>query len=173
MINSLGHVTADVESTTDALQQRQSVNSHESRVVGDFQVIVNLGQEREGEVVQLVVSDNGKSLADLSQVGCGERLETIVVETERAVELSKGRHRDGTAETESKVGCPDQVGQRDLDGLVVVRKVKGAGDVAKLHGDIVDVTVVGNLESLGLLDVDTRQGADGSVLDIDLLRLFD
>jgi hypothetical protein len=169
----LGHVTANVECTTNALEQRQTINTHEVGVVGDLQVVVDLGQEGESQVVELVVTDNGKGLADFSQVGCREGLETVVVETKGAVELHQGGHRDGTAEAECQVGGPDQVGQRDLDSLVVVREVERVGDIAQLHGDVVDVLVVGNLERLGLDDVDAGEGADSSVLDINLLGSLD
>jgi hypothetical protein len=169
----LGHVTADIKSTTDALKQGVTVDGHQVGVVGDLQVVVDLGQKREGQVVELLVADNGKGLADLSQVGSRESLKAIVVETERTVELHQGGHGDGAAESERQVGGPDQVGQRNLDSLVVVGEVERVGNIAELHGNIVDVLVVGNLQRLGLDDVDTGQGADRRVLNIDLLGGLD
>lgn len=165
----LGHVSADVETTTDTLQDGESDLS-ELGVVGDLQVVGDLGQLGESEVVEVVVANDGEGLANLSKVGRSKVLEIVVVETERTVELHQRRHADGTAETESHVGGPDQVGKLDLDGLVVVGEGKGIRDVTKLHGNLVDVTVVGDEQVLDLLDVDTLERPEAGVLDADLLR---
>lgn len=169
----IGHVAAHVEGTTDALKFGEASSILESGVVGDLQVVADLGQERERKVAELVVSNKGKGLADLSQVGCGERLKAVLVETKGAVELGKGRKQDASAGTEGQVGGPDQVGQLNVDSLVVVGEVERVGDVAQLHLYLVDVAVVGDLEGLGHLDVDTFEGAESGVLDIDVVGLLD
>jgi len=171
--NLLGHVTAHVKGSTNALKFGESGSILETSVVGNLQVVADLGQEGERQVGELIIANNGKSLADLSQVGCGEGLETVLVQTEGAVQLLEGRQKDGSARAESQVGCPDQVGQLDLNGLVVVGEVEGVGNVAKLHLDLVDVAVVGNLQGGGLLDVDALKGAESGVLDVNLLGLLD
>jgi hypothetical protein len=128
----LRHVTADIESTTNALEHWETIELLKSRVVGDLQVVADLGQHGEGEVVHLVVSDNGKGLANLSQVG-----------------------------------------QLNLDGLVVVGEVEELGNVSELHLDLADVAVVGNEKGLGLDNVDTLERANSSVLDVNRLCLLD
>lgn len=168
----LGHVTTDIKGSTDALQLRD-LNLLESRVVGDLQVLADLSKERERQVAHLVVADNGKSLGNLCQVGCGERLKTAGVDTERAVELCEGGEGDGSDGTEGQVGGPDEVGQLNLNLLVVVGKVKRVGDVAQLHLDLVDVRVVGNLDGIGHDDVDALEGAHTGVLNGDLLGRLD
>lgn len=138
-----------------------------------MQVVGDLGELREADVGNLLVGNNGKSLADSGKVGGGEGLETVVVETKRSVEGLKGGHFDGTNKTEGHVSGPDEVGQGDGKGLVVIGKGQRVRDVTKLHVDFVDVTVVGDEDGLDLLDVDTLEGADSSVLDVDLVGLGD
>ena len=48
---NLGHVTTDVECTTNALKNRETINRHELRVVGNLEVVGDLGQERECEEI--------------------------------------------------------------------------------------------------------------------------
>jgi hypothetical protein len=169
----LGHVTADIECTADGLEQRQTVHRHEGGVVGQAQIVVDLSDERQGQVAELLVSDDGKGLADLSQVGGGEGLERVLVETQGAVELLKRRQRDGPAGAEGQVGGPDQVGQLDDNSLVVVGEIERGGNIAKLHLDLGDVAVVGDLERLGLLDVDAGERLEPGVLDVDGIGLLD
>lgn len=169
----LAEVAAHVESTANALELRETVNLDELGVVGNLNVAVDLGKEREGNVVELLVGDNSNSLTNAGQVGGREGLETVVVQTKRSVEGLEGGNGDGTAETESQVASPDEVGKLDLDGLVVVGKGQRSGDVAKLHGDGVNVAVVGNEDLVSLLNVDALERAESSVLDVDLVGLGD
>jgi len=105
-----GEVTAHVESTADALELREAVNLDKLGVVGNLEVTRDLGEKREGDVVELLVGDNGNGLTNAGKVGSGEGLETVVVETKRAVEGLERGNRDGTAETEGQVASPDEVG---------------------------------------------------------------
>ena len=168
-----GEVTGHVESSTNALKLGKTVDLNKLRVVGDLQVVGDLGEEREGDVVELLVGNNGDGLTDGGQVGGREGIEAVVVETERTVEGLEGRNGDGTAEAESQVASPDQVGELNLDGLVVVGKSQGGGDVAELHGDLVNVTVVGDEDLISLLNVDTLERTKSRVLDVDLVGLGD
>lgn len=163
------HVTGNVESSTNASQLREAVNAGEVGVVGDLEVVRDLGEEREADVGELLIGDNGKSLANGCQVGGGEAVKAVVVKTERSVQGLEGGHLKGTDETERQVGGPDEVGERDSELLVVVGEGERVRDVAELHVDLVDVAVVSNEDGLGLLDVDALKGAKGSVLDVDLV----
>jgi hypothetical protein len=138
-----------------------------------LQVVVDLGEHGEADVRHLLVGNDGKSLANGSQVGGMEGLETVVVQTKRSVQGLEGRHLKGTNETEGHVGGPDEVGQGDLQSLVVIREGHRVRDITKLHVDFVDITVVGNEDGIDLLDVDTLEGADSGVLDVDLVGLGD
>ena len=169
----LAEVTAHVKSTADALELRKAVNLNELGVVGNLDVTTDLGKERERDVVELLVGNNSNGLTNAGQVGGREGLETVVVETKRSVEGFEGGDGDGTAETEGQVASPDEVGKLDLDGLVVIGKGQRGGDVTKLHGDGVNVAVVGNEDLVSLLNVDTLERAESSVLDIDLVGLGD
>jgi hypothetical protein len=173
LIDLRAHVTTNVERGTDPLEGRETLNLVELGVVGDLEVAVDLLEHGEGEVGQLLVGNEGKGLADAGQVGGREALEAVVVETEGAVEGLERGHRDGTAEAESHVGGPDEVGQTDLDVLVVVGKGERVGNVAELHIDFVDEAVVGNEDGFDLLDVHTLEGAESGVLDVDLVGLLD
>ena len=164
-----GKVTAHVESTADALELGETLNLDELGVVGNLQVVGDLGELRERNVGQVLVCDESDSLTDRSQVRRSEGLETVVVETERAVEGLERRNGDGTAEAESQVTSPDQVGELNLDGLIVVGQGKRLGDIAQLHGDGVNVAVVCDEDLLDLLNVDTLEGAKSGVLDVDVL----
>lgn len=172
-IYSLAHVSRDVESTTNALELGESVNHRKVGVVGDLQVVVDLGEQGEADVGDLLVGNDGKGLANRSQVGGVEGLETVVVQTKRSVQGLEGRHLKGTNETEGHVGGPDEVGQGDLQSLVVIGEGHRVRDITKLHVDFVDITVVGNEDGVHLLDVDALEGADGGVLDVDLVGLGD
>ena len=138
-----------------------------------MQVVVDLGEDGEADVGHLLVGNDGKSLANGSQVGGGEGLETVVVQTKRSVQGLEGRHLKGTNETEGHVGGPDQVGQGDLQSLVVIGEGHRVRDITKLHVDFVDITVVGNEDGVDLLNVDALERADGGVLDVDLIGLGD
>ena len=138
-----------------------------------MEVAGDLSELREADVANLLVGDNGKSLANGSQVGGGKSVETVVVQTKRSVEGLEGRHLKGTDETESQVGGPDEVGQGNSELLVVVGEGQRVRDVTKLHADFVDVAVVGDEDGVGLLDVDALEGAKGSVLDFDVVGLSD
>lgn len=167
MVGVPGKVAAHVESTTDALELGETLNLDELGVVGDLQVVGDLGELRERDVGQVLVCYESDGLTNGGQVRRSEGLETVVVETERTVEGLERGNGDGTAEAEGQVASPDQVGELNLDGLVVVGQGKRLGDVAQLHGDGVDVAVVGNEDGLDLLNVDTLEGAESSVLNID------
>ncbi len=171
--NLLGEVAAHVESSVDGLKLGEAINLNELGVVCDLQVAGDLGELRERDVGQVLVGDQGNSLANRSQVGSREGLKTVVVKTKGAVQGLKGGDRDGTTESEGQVASPDEVGQLNLDGLVVVGKSQRSGDIAKLHGDLINVTVVGNEDSVDLLDVDTLERAKSGVLDVDLVGLVD
>jgi hypothetical protein len=167
--NLRGEVAAHVPTTTDALKASKALNFAELGVVGDLQVVGDFGQHGEGNVGEVVVGNDGEGLTDRRQVGRSEHLETVVVETERAVQGLQRRDRDGATETEGEVTSPDEVRKFDLDVLVVVGQGERLGDVAQLHLDGVNVAVVGNEDGLDLLDVDTLERTESRVLDIDLL----
>lgn len=88
--NLLSEVTAHVESSTDALEDRETIDLDELGVVGNLKVAGDLGELGERDVGQVLVGDKGNSLADGSKVGSREGLETVVVETERAVQALEG-----------------------------------------------------------------------------------
>ena len=170
--NLLGHVTAHIEGTTNAFEVGEAVNGLECGVVGDLQVSLDLLQKGKGEVGQLIVGDKSERLPNRGQVGCREGLETVVVEAQGAVERLERGYLNGAAETEGQVASPDQVGQLDLYVFVVVRQSQRSGDISKLHGDGVDVAVVGNEDGVNLLDIDALERSETGVLDVDLLGLF-
>jgi hypothetical protein len=172
-VHLLAHVSGDVESTTNALEQRETVNGGEVGVVGDLKVVGDLGQHGEADVGDLLVGDDSKGLTDGGQVGGGKGIEAVVVQTKRSVEGLKGRHLEGTNETESQVGGPDEVGQSNRELLVVVGESQRVRDITKLHVDFVNVAVVGDEDGIGLLDVDTLEGAESSVLNADVVGLGD
>jgi hypothetical protein len=138
-----------------------------------LKVARDLSELRERDVGQVLVGDQGNSLADSGKVGSSERLESVVVETERAVHAFERGDRNGSAESEGQVASPDEVGQVDLEGLVVLGDDHGFRDVAELHGDIINVTVVRDENSVDLLNVDTLERAKSGVLDVDRVGLSD
>lgn len=138
-----------------------------------MKVVGDLGKEREADVGHLLVGNDGEGLTNGGQVGGREAVEAVVVQTKRSVEgLERGQLK-GANETEGQVSGPDQVGESNGELLVVVGESERVGNVTELHGDLVDVAVVGNEDGVSLLDVDTCEGAEGSVLDVDVVGVGD
>lgn len=87
--NLLLEITSDKESAEDGLELGKAVKLSHGSVVLDSQVTKNLGDTREGDVVKLVVADEGNAAsllgvgADLGQVLGLKRFQVRVVgETE-------------------------------------------------------------------------------------------
>jgi len=159
-------VAIEVDGTNDLLQIRESIDLLELRVVSDGETTTNTLQERQGDVGELSVGDERQILADRGEVGADELKNVVTEEAHGAVDLRKRRDGDGRAVAEGHVVGPDHVGEGDIDTGIVGLESKGVANIAELQGDVVEVSVVCNVESINSLQIDTLERAELSVLDV-------
>lgn len=175
-LNLLGEVTVKVESASNSGKLRETVDNHEVSVVLDGETTTDLLQLREGDVVEVLVGDDGQVTlvgTDSGKVGALQRLELVGVETKRTVNGGKRVEGNGGDVAEGHVVGPDQVGEDGRDVTTVGLNVERSGDVTELHGDVVQVVVVGDEDSVDNSKVDTVKGLELSVLDVELAGLVD
>jgi len=99
-------VAAHIKSTSNLLQLRETINLHQSGVVGNDDVGFNLGQLRECDVIDFIVADDSNSSSNSSKVGKTDCLEVAVVKAKRAVECLESLKRDVATITEGQVSSP-------------------------------------------------------------------
>lgn len=172
-LSLLGEVSVEVKSTTDSGEQREPVNNLVLGVVGDLESTSNGLQKRHGHVCELGVGDEGEGFADRGEVGSAEIRELVAVETQRAVDGDEGGSGEGGDVAQSHVVGPDEVGKGDGHIAAVGLDGQRRGDVAELHGDIVEVRVVGEVDGVDDLEVDSVKRAEEGVLDVELSCCLD
>jgi len=171
----VGEVTVKVESASNSGKLGETVDDHEVGVVLDGETTTNLLQLREGDVVEVLVGDDGQVTlvgTDSGKVGALQRLELVGVETERTVDGGERVEGNGGDVAEGHVVGPDQVGEDGRDVTTVGLNVERGGDVTELHGDVVQVVVVGNEDSVDNSKVNTVKSLELSVLDVQLAGLL-
>lgn len=174
--NLLGEVTVKVESASNSGKLRETVNDHELGVVLDGETTANLLERREGDVVEVLVGDDGQVTlvgTNSGKVGALQRLELVGVEAEGAVDGNERVEGNLGDVAEGHVVGPDQVGEDGRDVATVGLDVERVGDVTELHRDVVQVVVVGDEDSVDNSKVNTVKGLELSVLDVELAGLLD
>ena len=174
--NLLGEVTVKVESASNSGKLRETVDDHELGVVLDGETTANLLERREGNVVKVLVGDNGQVTlvgTNSGKVGALQRLELVGVEAERAVDGNERVEGNLGDVAEGHVVGPDQVGEDGRDVATVGLDVERVGDVTELHRDVVQVVVVGDEDSVDNSKVNTVKSLELSVLDVELAGLLD
>lgn len=164
----LGEVAVECESTADGSEIGKSVHVVVKGVVGNLESTSNGLQERHGHVGEVGVGDKGKRATDVGDVGALDKGELVVVETERTVNGLEGRRGVSADIAQSHVVGPHQVGEDDGDVVSVGLNGQSVGDVAELHGDVLEVGVVGDVDSVDNLEVDSVEGGELGVLDVQL-----
>lgn len=175
-INLLGEIAVEVESASNSGKLGETVDDHEIGVVLDGETTTNLLQLREGDVGKVLVGDDGQVTlvgTDSGKVGALQGRELVRVETERSVNGNQRVEGNLGDVAEGHVVGPDQVGEDGGDVATVGLDVERVGDVTELHGDVVQVVVVGDEDSVDNSKVDTIKGLELSVLDVELAGLLD
>lgn len=164
--------TAEVNGTVDTLEGGQA-DGGELIITGNGESTVNSLQDGHADVGQLGVVLE-EQVTGLGQVGSGEGLELGTPEAELTGELLERRQGDGGDVLEGHVGTGAQVGEVDLEGVVVTREADQIGGVHKVVDvDGPQVTVVLNAEGTDGLEGDTVQVSQASVGDADVASLGD
>jgi hypothetical protein len=175
-MNLLGEVTVKIESASNSGKLGETVNDHELGVVLDGETTADLLERREGDVVKVLVGDDGQVTlvgTNSGKVGALQRLELVGVEAEGAVDGNERVEGNGGDIAEGHVVGPDQVGEDGGNVATVRLDVERVGDVTELHGDVVQVVVVGDEDSVDNSKVNTVKGLELSVLDVELAGLLD
>ena len=166
-------VTVHVNGTADSGEDREAADVSELGVVLHREAASNGRKLGEGDVGSLLAADNGQSTTDVGEVRSLDALEEVAVETEGVVHGSERGNADGRSVGNVDPAGPDQVGEHDGDVATVGVDVEVVADVAELHGDVVQVVVVLDVDDLGLLEVDALKGRQVGVDNADAGGLLD
>jgi hypothetical protein len=158
-------ITVHVNGTTDGGEDGEATDVSELGVVLHRETASNGRKLGEGDVGRLLAADNGQSATDIGEVGSLNALEEVAVETEGVVHGRERRNADGGSVGNVDLVGPDKVGKNNRDVTAVGVHVEVVGDVAKLHGDVVEVVVVLDVDGLGHLKVDALEGRQLGVDD--------
>merc|ERR1712144_175954 len=160
----VGEVAVKVKSTNNGLKLRES-NRTKGCVVGDVQTTADLDKLRHGEICLVLVGDEREVTTDVGEVGGGEHVEEVGVKAERAVGSGERGQAHLGAVAESQLVTPLHVGEDGADVQGVGLENHRVRDVTELHSNVVQEVVVGNVDSVGNLEVDAVKAAELSVLD--------
>lgn len=166
-------VTVHVNGTANSGEGREAADISKLGVVLHRETASNGGKLGEGDVGRLLAADNGQSATDVGEVRSLDALEEVGVETEGAVHGSERGNADGGGVGNVDPVGPDQVGEDDRDVAAVGVDVEVITDVAQLHGDVVQVVVVLDVDGGGSLKVDALEGRQIGVDNADALGLLD
>ena len=150
----LAEVAVEVEGTADGLETREAIDGLQSSVVGKLKTTTNGLELRHGDVSQILVADESKSLANEGEVRRGERLKEVGVESHRAIDRGERWDADLGDVAEGHVVGPLKVGEDCAHVAAVGLEDEGVGDVAELHVDVVEVGVVRDGHRVNDLQVD-------------------
>lgn len=169
----LGEVTDQADSTRNGSEISETGDVGVFAVVGNGETATNGLQRWHGNVAEVAVVDKRKGATDGGEVSAGDGGELIAVETERTVDSLERRSRVNGDVTQSHVVGPDQVGENGRDVVAVGLDGQRCGDVTKLHVDLLEVVVVGDVNSVNNLEINTVEGVELSVLDVELRGSLD
>ena len=162
--------TGEVNSTLDGLEAGKR-DGGQLIITGNGESTFDGLQVGHADVGQLGVVFEDE-VTSLGQVGGGEGLELGTPEAELTGELLKRRNRHGGDVLEGHVGTGAEVGEVNLEGVVVTREADQVGSVLQVVDvDVLQVTVVLDAEGTNGLQLDTIQVGQTSVGDADIAGL--
>lgn len=157
--------SSEVKSTSNSGELREAVDVLQVGVVGNLEASADSGQLWQSDVVELVVADESKRSTNAGEVWRREVLECVAVEAERTVHGCERWHGHGGQVADGDVVGPLQVGEFGNKVLTVVGEGHGLSDVSELHVDRVEEAVVGDVDGVGDLEVDTVKGSELGVVN--------
>jgi hypothetical protein len=164
--------TTEVNGTGNSGQLRE-VDGAKLVVAGDQETTVDSLENGQAEVGEVGVVLEDK-VTRLSKVRSAERREGVSPETELTLELGEGGKRDRADVTDGQVGTGGQIGERDLQLIVVTSEVDKVGGVLKVvHVDGLELSVVGDNEAANGVERNTVEGSQTGVDDGDTASLGD
>jgi hypothetical protein len=166
-------VAVHVNSTTNGGEDGEAADVSELGVVLHRETASNGRKLGEGDVGRLLAADNGQSATDIGEVGSLDALEEVAVETEGVVHGRERRNADGGSVGNVDLVGPDKVRKNNRDVATVGVDVEVVGDIAELHGDVVEVVVVLDVDGLGHLEVDALERRQLGVDDADAVGPLD
>jgi hypothetical protein len=170
--NLLVEGTAEVNGTVDTLEagERDDVKVV---ITGDGETTIDGLQDGHGDVGELAVVLEDQ-VTSVGEVGSGESLELGAPETELTGKLLERRHGDSRDVLEGHALTSTEVGEVDLEGIVVTGEADGVGGVLQVVDvDGLQITVVLDAEETDGLQGDTVEVSQTSVGDADITGLGD
>lgn len=168
--NLLVECAAEVKGTTDGLERLESIDLGKHGVVCDLEATSDGNKLWHGDVGKLVAVDERELLANVGQVGRDEALEIALVNAHRSIDGRKGRDRDAVAISESRVVCPHEVGELDVESTVG-EEGQSVRDIAQLHGNSGESVVVCNIDGVGDLKINAVERSQHGVVNGELVDL--
>lgn len=164
--------TAEVNSSSNLLELGE-VNLLQLVVAGNLETTVDLGQSSHADVGELLVVHKDK-VTSAGQVGGDEGLEVSAVEAESTGEGLQGRNGDAADVAAGQVLAGAEVGQLNLERVVVGSEGDIAGGVLQVVDvDGLQVAVVLDVESTNGIEGNTIEGAELGVSDVNIAGLGD
>jgi hypothetical protein len=164
--------TAEVNGTVDTLEagERDDVKVV---ITGDGETTIDGLQDGHGDVGELAVVLEDQ-VTSVGEVGSGESLELGAPETELTGKLLERRHGHSRDVLEGHALTSAEVGEVDLEGIVVTGEADGVGGVLQVVDvDGLQITVVLDAEETDGLQGDTVEVSQTSVGDADITGLGD
>lgn len=173
-----GEVSGEVNGTTNISKGREA-NVAESSVVGNLDSSTDLLEDGDGDVGEGVILINGKTTAanisntDGGQVWCRNGGQETLNNSQRSSHGVQGWEGDALDLSESQVGGFLKVGELNIQLLAVGINVQKAGDVDNLGAESLQAVVVVDVNGSSGLQVNTIEGAQEGVADLEGLGLGD
>lgn len=172
--NLLSKVTAEVKGTSDFLKFRNTLDLLELGVVGNLEGTIDLLQHWQGDIGESRVVVENEGRPDVGEVRSKERLHVVGVESKATGDALKRRQGNAADITEGHVLGFLQVGEGDLQLLVVAGEINISRDLLHLVDiNLLQVNVVGDVEVFDTVQFNTFQGVEEGVGDGNALGLGD
>jgi len=160
-------------SSVDILKRAEAVDGSQSTVIGYLKTTNDCGELGESQVGKLVVADKGEGSSNPGQVGGGQGLEEVAVESQGLIDSAEGWNRDAGCVAHRNGASPQEIRKIDLQ----LHSVGGDGqlslDVVQGHVNLGQVEVVCNGDGISLEKVNSLQSREASVRNDERRRHVD
>jgi hypothetical protein len=159
----LGEVTKHLNGTSDGLDLGETVDLSELGVVGDLETTANLLELGDLEVGELRVGHKEDTTANLGELGQRDVLDGVVDVADGVVDVGQVGHVGLRDTSERDVGGPLQAVKLGLEAGGVVGDLERLGHVLESEGNLLEVSVVVDVDLTDVDDVDAHELLDGGV----------